>query len=117
MICMATRVSKRSCKKFLHRSIKTSVRDSFHARARNAQAPEQKKFSAMAFATSLFVFRTDVATRRAVRYFASMLTVKDLLLQTGVLVALVLGLLNLYSNITTSKRASFVNAVTSERVK
>ncbi|MFN0313927.1 MAG: hypothetical protein ACKVQA_02645 [Burkholderiales bacterium] len=42
---------------------------------------------------------------------------KDLLLQAGVLVTLVLGLVNLYFNIRTAKRTAFVNTVTSERVK
>jgi hypothetical protein len=45
------------------------------------------------------------------------ITVKDILLQTGVIVALVLGLINVYFNLKTTKRTLFVNAVTAERVK
>jgi hypothetical protein len=45
------------------------------------------------------------------------MTTKDFLLQAGVLVTLVLGLVNLYFGVRSSKRASFVNTVTSERVK
>lgn len=42
---------------------------------------------------------------------------KDILLQAGVVVTLVLGIINLYFNLRTAKRTAFVNAVTSERVK
>ncbi|QKO21167.1 hypothetical protein [Rhodoferax sp. BAB1] len=42
---------------------------------------------------------------------------KDFLLQAGVAVTFVLGLVNLYFNVKTSKRTSFINTVTSERVK
>ena len=42
---------------------------------------------------------------------------KDLLVQAGVLVTLVLGLVNLYFNLRVAKRTSFINTVTSERVK
>lgn len=42
---------------------------------------------------------------------------KDILLQAGVVVTLVLGLVNLYFNLRAAKRASFINTVTSERVK
>jgi hypothetical protein len=42
---------------------------------------------------------------------------KDLFLQIGVAVTLILGLLNLYVGIRAAKRASFVNIVTSERIK
>jgi hypothetical protein len=42
---------------------------------------------------------------------------KELLLQTGVLVTLILGLVNLYFNLRAAKRTSFINTVTSERVK
>lgn len=46
-----------------------------------------------------------------------MIETKDLLLQAGVVVTLVLGLVNLYFNLRTAKRTAFVNTVTSERVK
>jgi len=46
-----------------------------------------------------------------------MVETKDLLLQAGVAVTLVLGLVNLYFNLRTAKRTAFVNTVTSERVK
>ena len=46
-----------------------------------------------------------------------MIDTKDLLLQAGVAATCVLGLVNLYFNLRTSKRAAFVNTVTSERVK
>ncbi|HNY45610.1 MAG TPA: hypothetical protein PKN64_01505 [Casimicrobium sp.] len=42
---------------------------------------------------------------------------KELLLQAGVLVTLILGLVNLYFNLRAAKRTSFINTVTSERVK
>ena len=42
---------------------------------------------------------------------------KDLLLQTGIVVTLILGLVNLYFNLRTAKRTAFINIVTSERVK
>ncbi len=42
---------------------------------------------------------------------------KDLLLQAGVVVTLVLGLVNLYYNLWVAKRTSFINTVTTERVK
>ena len=42
---------------------------------------------------------------------------KDLLLQAGVVVTLVLGLVNLYFNLKAGKRTSFINTVTSERIK
>jgi hypothetical protein len=42
---------------------------------------------------------------------------KDFLLQAGVIVTLVLGLVNLYVNLRVAKRTAFVNTVTSERVK
>jgi hypothetical protein len=46
-----------------------------------------------------------------------MFDTKDLLLQAGVVVTLALGLVNLYFNLRTAKRAAIVNTVTSERVK
>ncbi len=46
-----------------------------------------------------------------------MVELKDLLLQVGVVVTLVLGLVNLYFNLRAAKRTSFINTVTSERVK
>ncbi len=46
-----------------------------------------------------------------------MIDAKDLLLQAGVVVTLVLGLINLYFHLRAAKRTAFVNAVTSERVK
>lgn len=46
-----------------------------------------------------------------------MIDAKDLLLQAGVVVTLVLGLVNLYFNLRAAKRTAFVNTVTSERVK
>lgn len=46
-----------------------------------------------------------------------MIETKDFLLQAGVVVTLVLGLVNLYSNLRVAKRTAFVNTVTSERVK
>ena len=42
---------------------------------------------------------------------------KDFLLQAGVVVTLVLGVINLYFNLKSAKRTSFINTVTSERVK
>ena len=45
------------------------------------------------------------------------MTGKDLLLQLGVLVTLALGLVNLYFNWRGARRTSFINTVTSERVK
>ena len=45
-----------------------------------------------------------------------MVDTKDLL-QAGVVVTLVLGLANLYFNLSAAKRTSFINTVTSERVK
>lgn len=45
------------------------------------------------------------------------MSAKDLLLQAGVLVTLVLGLVNLYFNLRVAKRTSFINTVTAERVK
>ena len=42
---------------------------------------------------------------------------KELLLLFGVLVTLALGLINLYFNLRGAKRSSFINTVTSERVK
>ncbi len=45
------------------------------------------------------------------------MSAKDLLLQAGVVVTLILGLVNLFFNLRTAKRASFINTVTSERVK
>ena len=42
---------------------------------------------------------------------------KDLLLQGGVVVTLILGLVNLYFNLRSARRTSFINTVTSERVK
>ena len=42
---------------------------------------------------------------------------KDLLVEAGVVVTLVLGLVNLYFNLRAAKRTSFINTVTSERVK
>lgn len=46
-----------------------------------------------------------------------MIGLKDLLLQAGVVVTLVLGLVNLYFNVRTAKRSAFVNTVTAERIK
>jgi hypothetical protein len=46
-----------------------------------------------------------------------MIELKALLLQVGVVVTLVLGLVNLYFNLRAAKRTSFINTVTSERVK
>src|SRR3977135_163261 len=46
-----------------------------------------------------------------------MIEAKDLLLQVGVTVTFVLGLVNLYFNIKAAKRTSFINTVTSERIK
>jgi hypothetical protein len=46
-----------------------------------------------------------------------MIDVNDHLLQAGVMVALVLGLINLYFNFRVAKRTAFINTVTSERVK
>lgn len=48
---------------------------------------------------------------------SEMIGAKDLLLQTGVIVTLVLGVVNLYLNLQSAKRTAFVNAVTSERIK
>ena len=45
------------------------------------------------------------------------MTAKDFLLQAGVVVTLVLGLVNLYLNLQSAKRTSFINTVTSERIK
>ncbi len=45
------------------------------------------------------------------------MSVKDIVLFTGVAVTLVLGVANLVYNLKTSKRAAFVNTVTSERIK
>lgn len=45
------------------------------------------------------------------------MSAKDLLLQAGVVVTLVLGLVNLYFNLRAAKRTAFINTVTSERVK
>jgi hypothetical protein len=45
------------------------------------------------------------------------MTFSDWLLQAGVPVTLALGLVNLYFNIRSAKRTSFINTVTSERVK
>jgi hypothetical protein len=42
---------------------------------------------------------------------------KDILLQAGVIVTFVLGLVNLYFNLRSAKRTAFINTVTSERVK
>lgn len=46
-----------------------------------------------------------------------MVEAKDLLLQAGVVVTLLLGLVNLYFNLRATKRTAFINTVTSERVK
>ena len=45
------------------------------------------------------------------------LSTKDVVLFVGVAVTLVLGIANLVYNLKTSKRAAFVNTVTSERIK
>lgn len=42
---------------------------------------------------------------------------KEFLLQAGVLVTLLLGLVNLYFSLRSTKRTSFINTVTAERVK
>ena len=47
----------------------------------------------------------------------NMIEAKDLLVQIGVIVTLVLGVVNLYFNLRAAKRTAFVNTVTSERVK
>ena len=46
-----------------------------------------------------------------------MVDLKDLLLQAGVAVTFILGLVNLYFTLKTGKRTTFINTVTSERVK
>lgn len=46
-----------------------------------------------------------------------MLSAKDFFLQIGVAVTLLLGLVNLYFTLKAGKRATFINTVTSERVK
>lgn len=45
------------------------------------------------------------------------MSIKDLLLQAGVFVTLILGLVNLYFNLRAARRASFINTVTTERIK
>lgn len=42
---------------------------------------------------------------------------KDVVFATGVLVTLVLGLWNLWANLRTNKRTTFINTVTSQRIK
>ena len=46
-----------------------------------------------------------------------MVDMKDFLLQAGVLVTLILGIVNLFFNLKSAKRTSFINTVTSERLK
>ena len=46
-----------------------------------------------------------------------MIESKDLFLQIGVLVTLVLGIVNLYFTLRSAKRTAFINTVTSERIK
>jgi hypothetical protein len=45
------------------------------------------------------------------------LELKHVLLHAGVAVTLILGVVNLYFNLKAGKRTSFINAVTSERIK
>lgn len=47
----------------------------------------------------------------------SVIESKDLLVQIGVPVTFLLGIINLYFNLKAGKRTAFVNTVTSERVK
>jgi len=45
------------------------------------------------------------------------LDAKDLILAVGVLVTLVLGFWNMWANLYTNKRTTFINTVTSQRIK